>query len=53
MMQRAGWLTRWATGTPVRVGVATASWSIAGSFARGLLPRSPVQQAAEIGRAHV
>ena len=46
---RAGWLTKWATDTPVQAGVAAASWSVAGSFARGLLPRSPRQQAVATG----
>lgn len=46
---RAGWLTRWATTPPVQAGIAGASWSIAGTFARGLLPRSPVQQAVASG----
>jgi uncharacterized membrane protein len=49
MIRRASWLTRWASDAPVRVGISTASWSIAGSFARGLLPRTPVQQAAASG----
>ena len=38
-------LTRWAADPPVQVGIAAASWSIAGSFARSLMPRDPVQQA--------
>ena len=46
---RSGWLTRWATDTPVQVGIAGASWSVAGTFARGLLPRNVVQQAAVTG----
>jgi len=46
---RSGWLTRWATDTPVQVGIAGASWSVAGTFARGLLPRNVVQQAAATG----
>jgi uncharacterized membrane protein len=46
---RSGWLTRWATDTPVQVGIAGASWSVAGTFARGLLPRNAVQQAAATG----
>ncbi len=44
-LPRPTWLTRWAADPAVRVGVAGASWSIAGSFARGLLPRSPLDQA--------
>ena len=53
--RRADWLMRWAADTPVQVGIAAASWSIAGSLARGLLPRSPIQQAVStgvIGAAH-
>ena len=46
---RSGWLTRWATDTPVQVGIAGASWSVAGTFARGLLPRNAVQQAVATG----
>ncbi|MDO8309217.1 MAG: alpha/beta-hydrolase family protein [Actinomycetota bacterium] len=49
MPRRAAWLTRWATDTPVQVGIAGASWSVAGSYARGLLPRSPMQQAVSSG----
>lgn len=44
-LPRPSWLTYWAADPAVRVGVAGASWSIAGSFARGLLPRSPLDQA--------
>lgn len=47
--RRAAWLTRWATDAPVQVGIAGASWSVAGSYARGLLPRSPMQQAVSSG----
>ncbi|MHB1164706.1 MAG: alpha/beta-hydrolase family protein [Candidatus Nanopelagicales bacterium] len=47
--RRAAWLTRWATDTPVQVGIAGASWSVAGSYARGLLPRRPMQQAVASG----
>lgn len=46
---RVGWLTRWATDAPVQAGIAGASWSVAGSFARGLLPRDPMQQAIASG----
>ncbi len=46
---RSGLLTRWATDTPVQAGIAGASWSIAGTFARGLLPRDPMQQAVSTG----
>lgn len=48
-LARLGWLTRWATDAPVQAGIAGASWSVAGTFARSLLPRSPVQQAAVTG----
>ena len=47
--RRAEWLTRWATDAPVQAGIAGASWSIAGTFARGLLPRHPMQQAISSG----
>ncbi|MBI1349968.1 MAG: hypothetical protein GC156_02490 [Actinomycetales bacterium] len=46
---RAAWLSRWATDSAVQAGIAGASWSIAGSYARGLLPRSPLQQAIATG----
>ena len=49
LSRRAGWLTRWATDTPVQAGIAGASWSVSGTFARGLLPRSPMQQAISTG----
>jgi len=48
-LRRSGWLTRWASDTPVQVGVAAASWSVAGTFARGLLPRHLTQQAVATG----
>ena len=48
-LHRPSWLTRWSADPAVRVGVAGASWSIAGSFARGLLPRSPIDQAVASG----
>lgn len=48
-VRRADWLMRWATDAPVQVGIATASWSVAGSLARGLLPRNAVQQAIATG----
>ena len=48
-LTRAGWLTRVATDGPVRVGVSAAAWSVSGSLARGLLPRSAVQQAVASG----
>lgn len=46
---RAGWLTRWATDAPVQAGIAGASWSVSGTFARGLLPRTAMQQAISTG----
>ena len=49
LMARSGWLTRWATDAPIQVGIAGASWAIAGTFARGLLPRTPMQQAVATG----
>lgn len=39
----------WATDPPVQVGIAAASWSVAGSYARSLLPRAPIQQAVVTG----
>ena len=42
---RPGWLTRWSTDLPAQAGVIGAAWSVAGSLSRGLLPRSPVDQA--------
>lgn len=39
----------WATDPPVQVGIAAASWSVAGSYARSLLPRAPMQQAVVTG----
>ncbi len=47
--RRGEWLTRWATDSTVQAGVAGASWSVAGTFARGLLPRHPMQQAVASG----
>ncbi len=49
LRSRVGWLTRWATDAPVQAGIAGASWSVSGSFARGLLPRDPMQQAIASG----
>jgi uncharacterized membrane protein len=46
---RATWVERWSTDPPVQVGIAAASWSIAGSYARSLLPRDPMQQAVVSG----
>jgi uncharacterized membrane protein len=43
------WLQRWSTDPPVQVGIAAASWAVAGSFARSLLPRDPTQQAVVSG----
>lgn len=45
MLRRPGWLTRWASDTPSQAGVIGAAWSVAGSLSRGLLPRSPLDQA--------
>ena len=47
--RRASWVTSWAGDRSVQAGVAGASWSIAGTLARGLLPRSPLQQAVATG----
>ena len=46
---RPALLTRWATDTPTQAGIAGASWAISGTLARGLLPRTPVQQAVATG----
>jgi uncharacterized membrane protein len=46
---RSGWITRWATDAPIQAGIAGASWSVSGTFARGLLPRRPMQQAVATG----
>lgn len=43
------WLGRWATDSATQAGIAAASWSVAGSFARSLSPRHPVQQAIASG----
>jgi uncharacterized membrane protein len=43
------WAERWSTDPPVQAGVAAASWAIAGTFARSLLPRDPTQQAVASG----
>lgn len=42
-------LSRFTTDPAVRVGILQAAWSVAPSFARGLLPRSPSQQAIIVG----
>ncbi len=44
-----GALRPFTTDQAVRAGVVTAAWSAAASYARGLLPRTPVQQAAATG----
>lgn len=46
---RPHWLTRWATDLPAQAGVIGAAWSVAGTLARGLLPRSPMDQAIATG----
>ncbi len=46
---RPGWLERWSTESPSQAGVIAAAWSVAGSLSRGLLPRSPVDQAIVTG----
>jgi uncharacterized membrane protein len=43
------WLQRWASDSVTQAGIAGASWSVAGSLARSLLPRHPVQQAIATG----
>jgi uncharacterized membrane protein len=45
LLRRPGWLTKWATDVPSQAGVIGAAWSVAGSLSRGLLPRSPLDQA--------
>ena len=44
-----GVLRHFTTDQAVRAGVVTAAWSAAASYARGLLPRTAVQQAAATG----
>jgi uncharacterized membrane protein len=44
-----GVLRHFTTDQAVRAGVTTAAWSVAASYGRGLLPRTPVQQAAATG----
>ena len=46
---RPAWLTRWSTDTAAQAGVLGAAWSVAGSLSRGLLPRSPADQAVATG----
>ena len=40
---------RFTTDPAVRAGILQSAWSVAPSFARGLLPRSPTQQAVVVG----
>lgn len=49
LFRRFAPLSRWASDSPTQVGVAAASWSVAGTFARGLLPRHLPQQAVATG----
>lgn len=44
-LKRPAWISRWSTDTAAQAGVIGAAWSVAGSLSRGLLPRSPVDQA--------
>ena len=44
-----GVVRHFTTDQSVRAGVITAAWAAAASYSRGLLPRTPVQQAAIIG----
>jgi uncharacterized membrane protein len=44
-----GLLRHFTTDQAVRAGVITAAWAAAASYSRGLLPRTPVQQAAVTG----
>ena len=44
-----GVLRHFTTDQAVRAGVITAAWAAAASYSRGLLPRTPVQQAAVTG----
>lgn len=46
---RRHWLQRWASDSVTQAGIAAASWSVAGSLTRSLLPRHPVQQAVASG----
>lgn len=45
----SGVLRHFTTDQAVRAGVITAAWAAAASYTRGLLPRTPVQQAAATG----
>lgn len=49
VLSRPDWITRWASDVPAQAGVIGAAWSVAGTLARGLLPRSPMQQALTTG----
>jgi uncharacterized membrane protein len=49
LFRRFAWLGRWASDSPTQVGIAAASWSVAGTFARGLLPRQVTQQSVATG----
>ena len=44
-----GLVRHFTTDQSVRAGVMTAAWAAAASYSRGLLPRTPVQQAAALG----
>ena len=48
-LRRPDWISRWSTDTAAQAGVIGAAWSVAGSLSRGLLPRSPVDQAVATG----
>jgi uncharacterized membrane protein len=48
-LHRPAWVTRWVSDVPAQAGVIGAAWSVAGSLSRGLLPRSPIQQAVATG----
>jgi uncharacterized membrane protein len=48
-LRRPAWISRWSTDTAAQAGVIGAAWSVAGSLSRGLLPRTPVDQAIATG----
>ena len=48
-LKRPEWISRWSTDTAAQAGVIGAAWSVAGSLARGLLPRSPIDEAVATG----
>ena len=48
-LRRPDWMSRWSTDTAAQAGVIGAAWSVAGSLSRGLLPRSPIDQAVATG----